>query len=104
MGEKKVVYIAGPIKGVPKYWEAFEEAEEELTAAGYIPLSPSRLPHNLSDGKAMQLCVSMINVADAVYFIPGWSRSVGAQMEMGYCKYINKPHFTKLEELKEVLG
>ena len=39
---KKVIYIAGPITGVPRYWEAFETAEDELTAAGGICRSARR--------------------------------------------------------------
>ena len=35
----KVIYIAGPITGVPKYHEAFEAAEDELSAKGFVPLS-----------------------------------------------------------------
>lgn len=44
---KKVIYIAGPITGVPCYWEAFEDAEDELIALGYIPLSPAHMPSGL---------------------------------------------------------
>lgn len=101
MKEKKVVYIAGPITGVVEYWKAFEDAEDKLEAAGYVPLSPARLPWNLGDDKAMPICLAMINAADAVCFLPGWGRSVGAQLEMAYCKYTDKPHFN-LDELEEV--
>lgn len=104
MERKKVIYIAGPVTGVEKYWEAFEKAEDELTAAGYIPLSPARLPWNLDNGKAMKICIAMIDAADAAFFIPGWSRSVGAQMERAYCKYTEKPAAQTIEALKEVLG
>ena len=52
---KKVIYIAGPITGVPRYWEAFETAEEALTAAGYLPLSPAHMPSGLENEKAMRI-------------------------------------------------
>lgn len=104
MGERKVVYIAGPITGVPNYWEAFEQAEDEIEAAGYVPLTPTRLPSNISNAKAMHVCLAMINVADAVYFLPGWDRSIGAQLEMAHCKYMNKLTVHNVEELREVLG
>lgn len=103
MEQKKVVYIAGPISGVPKYWEAFERAEDELSAAGFIPLSPSRLPWNLSDEKAMQICMAMINAADAVLFLTGSSMSRGACLEYHYCSYMDKPFAFKVDALKEVL-
>lgn len=100
MEEKKVIYIAGPITGVEKYWEAFEKAEDELTAKGYIALTPTRLPYNLGNAKAMKICLAMIDQADAVYFLPGWHMSIGANLEMHYCKYIGKPYCTKIESLE----
>jgi len=100
MKEKKVIYIAGRITGVPKYWEAFEKAEDELTAMGFIVLTPTRLPYNLSNEKAMKICLAMIDQADAVYFLPGWNQSVGANLEMAYCKYTGKPYVTRIEGLE----
>ena len=100
MKEKKVIYIAGRITGVPKYWEAFEKAEDALTAMGFIVLTPTRLPYNLSNEKAMKICLAMIDQADAVYFLPGWNQSVGANLEMTYCKYTGKPHATRIESLE----
>lgn len=104
MGEKKVIYIAGPITGVPRYYEAFEAMEDELSGMGYIPLSPSRLPENISNAKAMQICLAMINAADAVIFLDGWENSNGARLERDYCFYIDKPAFTDPVFMKEVLG
>lgn len=92
MGQKKVVYIAGPITGVDKYWEAFERAEDDLSALGYIPLSPARLPGGLTNAQYMRIDLAMIDSADAVLFLPGFSDSTGAQLEHEYCEYIDKPH------------
>lgn len=100
MEEKKVIYIAGPITGVDKYWEAFEKAEDELTAKGFVVLTPTRLPHNLGNAKAMKICLAMIDQADAVYFLPGWHMSIGANLEMHYCKYTGKPRITSLTTLE----
>ena len=104
MGQKKVIYIAGRITGVPEYWKPFEKAEDELSALGFIPLTPPRLPWNLDNDKAIKICLSMIDAADAVYFLDGWDRSVGAQLEMAYCKYTDKFYTSSLEDLKEVFG
>lgn len=103
MEEKKVIYIVGNIKGVDRYWEAYEKAEDDLTAEGFIPLSPSRLPYNLSDEKMHQLQQAMMIAADAALLLPGWSKSVAGQIETGLCKYLGKPCFHSIEELKEVL-
>lgn len=101
--ERKVIYIAGPITGVEKYWEPFEEAEDELEASGYIPLSPSRLPQGMSNEQYMRICLAMIDTADAALFLPGWMHSDGAVMERRYCRYIGKPNATTIERLKEVM-
>lgn len=104
MGNKKVIYIAGPITGVPHYYRAFEAMEDELSGMGYIPLSPSRLPDGMSNDQYMKICLAMINAADAVIFLNGWENSNGARIERDYCFYINKPTFTDPVFMREVLG
>lgn len=101
---KKVIYIAGPVTGVPEYYKAFEAMEDELSACGYIPLSPSRLPYGMTNAQYMRICLAMIDAADAVIFLPGWERSEGARIERDYCFYTNKATFRELGFLVEVLG
>ena len=101
---KKVIYIAGPITGVKRYWEPFEKAEDVLIALGYIPISPSRLPTGLTEEQYARINFATIDAADAVYFLPGWAHSKGARLEYEYCRYINKTVFENLKRLKEVLG
>lgn len=103
MENKKTVYIAGPITGVKNYWEAFETAEEMVESLGYIALTPSRLPKGMTNAQYMHICLSMIDSADAVLFLPGWDRSPGARLERDYCVYTNKPH-TFMKEYGPMLG
>ncbi len=104
MDRKKVIYISGPITGVPQYYKAFEAMEDELSAIGYIPLSPSRLPQGMTNAQYMKICLSMIDTADAAIFLPGWENSVGARLERDYCFYTDKPAFTDPGFMREVLG
>lgn len=104
MKRKKVIYISGPITGVERYYEAFENMEDELRAIGYIPLSPSRLPQGLTNAQYMQICLSMIDSADAAIFLPGWEDSQGARLERDYCFYTDKPAFIDPGFMREVLG
>lgn len=89
---KKVVFISGPITGVPRYWEAFERAEDMLNGLGYIALTPSRLPTGMDNSQYMRICLAMIDSADAVLFLPGWDHSEGSRLEKRYCENTDKPH------------
>lgn len=104
MEKKKIVYIAGPITGVERYWEAFEKMEDELIALGFIPISPSRLPVGLTDAQYARVNFATIDIADAVIFLPGWAHSKGARLEYEYCGYTNKFICEHVNRLKEVLG
>ena len=100
MAKKKLVYIAGKITGNASYVEQFAEAEAALRYAGFVPLSPAKLPAEIDNATAMPICHAMINAADAVLLLPGWSQSVGAQLELAYCKYIKKPYASKISALE----
>lgn len=104
MERKKVIYIAGPITGVDQYWRAFERAEDELIAHGFIPISPSRLPVGLTEEQYARVNFASIDIADAVLFLPGWDESRGARLEHQYCRYVNKPMFAEASLIRGVLG
>lgn len=91
MLKNKIIYIAGPMTGVDKYWEAFERAEDDLIALGCIPLSPAKNPNGLTNAQYMRINFGMIDCADAVLFLSGHEHSEGAKLEFQYCKYIEKP-------------
>lgn len=100
---KKVIYIAGPCTGVERYWEPFEKAQDALEAAGFIALSPTWQPKGMSNAQYTRICFAMIDSADGVLFLPGFSKSLGASLEFDYCVYTGKPHHIDIMKLKEVL-
>ena len=105
MGEKKVIYIAGPITGVSNYKENFKQYEEYLTRKGYKVLNPTAVfPEGLTNEQYMHSCLNLIDCADAVLFLPGSEDSKGAQCEFHYCRYIGKPRAFGIHHLKEVLS
>lgn len=91
---KKVIYIAGPITGRDKYYEPFERAMDEIQAAGMIPLNPCWQPQGLTRETNMKLALTMLSCADGALFLPGWSYSPGANLEMQFCEDVRKPAVT----------
>lgn len=84
------IYIAGKITGDPDYAEKFSEVADLLTQRGITVLSPAVLPEGMRPGDYMRICFAMIDVADAVFFLPGWTESIGASLERRYCEYVRK--------------
>lgn len=76
-----IIYIAGPITGVPDYHEKFQKARTELNRHDWIVFDPSVLPSGLPWEAYMPICYSMMDASDAIYFLRGWERSRGARLE-----------------------
>ena len=84
------IYIAGKITGDPGYRDKFAAAEIQLGWQGHTVLNPAELPSGMSREDYMRICFAMIDVADAVVFLPDAEESAGARLEMEYCEYIEK--------------
>lgn len=84
------VYLAGKITGDPDYKEKFRKAARVLKKTLGPVMSPAELPEGMSKADYMAICISMINQADVVAFMPGWTASPGASLEHQYCVYTGK--------------
>lgn len=78
------IYIAGKITGHQGYKEEFKIAEDKLKEEGHTVLNPAVLPEGFEQEEYHHVNRSMIDVCEAVYFLPNWIDSKGAHMEMGY--------------------
>ena len=84
------IYIAGKITGDPDYKAKFEAAAEVYKKKGYTVLCPSWMPAGMQPADYMRICFAMIDTADVVAFLPGFSKSPGARLEAEYCFYTDK--------------
>ena len=90
------IYMAGKITGDPNYKMKFRMAAkhiQELYPLAVI-LNPAELPEGMTPADYMRICFAMIDVADAVVFLPDAAESAGARLEMAYCEYIEKEYET----------
>ena len=82
-----IVYIAGPMTGLPDLnYPAFNAAEEALTAAGHAVLNPARNGTIVGSNawqQYMRLSIAQVLQAEAVALLPGWVNSRGATLERG---------------------
>lgn len=100
------VYIAGKITGEPNYKAHFQLGADAMKLEGHTALNPARLPEGMAPADYMKVCFAMIDIADAVAFLPGWHSSRGAGLEYEYCLYIgrqvifleNRPSFLALSK------
>ena len=74
------VYIAGKITGDPGYRDKFAAAEIQLGGKGHTVLNPAELPEGMAKADYMRICFAMIDVADAVIFLPDAAESAGARL------------------------
>ena len=96
---KPIAYIAGKITGDPTYREKFAHAQEVLERRSYIVLNPALLPEGMNPKDYMRICMPMLDTADVVFFLPGWSNSKGAQLKKQYCAYVQKPGYIFEEDV-----
>ena len=90
--EKQKIYIAGPISSrLGTYQAEFSAAAELVDKAGFIPLNPATLPLGLEKADYMRITLAMLDSADMVLLLDGWTQSSGAQLEYGYADYIGEP-------------
>ena len=82
--ERMLVYLSGPISGDPEYKEKFRAAEESLTDDFVTVMNPAKLSDTfpgLSERQYLQLALTLVTYANAVYMMKGWERSKGACIE-----------------------
>ena len=84
------IYISGAITNNPNYKEDFERAEDYLQRE--YPndeiinpaLVNSFLPKSTTYEEYMKMSFCMLDMCEAIFMLKGWSKSCGANRELGY--------------------
>jgi len=70
------------MSGLPDFNRAaFNHAHVFLGSKGHVVLNPALLPDGLTQAEYMDICLSMLRCADAVFMLRGWEKSAGARAE-----------------------
>lgn len=100
----KTCYIAGPMRGYPRYnFDAFDNAAAKLRAEGWNVISPTDLDRQMgfnpdTDSVTQEMLTDMqirdvdaIFKSDAVFVLDGWAMSKGATAEICLAKWRDIP-------------
>lgn len=104
--EHSVVYIAGPMSGLPDFnRESFWIMEHCLKMRGCRVLSPARYEKlDLPYCWYMRMGLNMVISADTVVMLNGWSNSKGANIEHRVATAIENRIFYKDGEKAQLKG
>ena len=82
------VYISGRMAGLPadRVQKHFAEAQEYLTAEGFIVMNPDclRMCPGIDYDDYMAIDLAMLERCDAIYMLEGWVESNGAKKELRF--------------------
>jgi len=100
------IYIAGPMRGYPRYnFDAFDAAAADLASRGWRVISPAEMDRAEGfdpDGPATpeflaaalrRDVLAIVDSADALALLPGWERSTGAQGELALARWKSIPAY-----------
>jgi len=113
----KVIYIAGPYTGTTHDHNSFAEIHANIMHARANAIDVMRLggcialtPHLNAFHMELDFCgdqdfwynadLELLRRCDAVFLVPGWEKSKGANLEKDFAEKNRIPVFTDLEHLR----
>lgn len=99
---KGIVYLSGPISSnLDGCHEEFNAARQLVEKAGYTPVGSDFLPLGLKENDYMRISLSVLEAADTVVALKGWTHSQGAQIEWAYAQRTGKRRLTLAQFCEE---
>lgn len=93
-GVSDIVYVAGPMTGLPDHnYPAFAAAQSRLEAEGYRVRSPHRIGKHecWAWEDYMRRAIAIMIRCDQVYMLQGWETSRGARLEYQIATALGMP-------------
>ena len=84
------IYISGAITSDPGFKAKFGRVARTLTLQGHAVFNPATLPAGLTYDEYMSIDLAMVGVADAIYMLPCWKDSPGANRELKFARELDK--------------
>ena len=99
---KGIVYLVGPISSnLDGYQREFSIVRELVRGAGYTTVDSTFLPLGLKENDYMRISLSVLEAADTVVALKGWTHSQGAQIEWAYAQRTGKRRLTLAQFCEE---
>lgn len=81
-----IIYISGPITGVPDYKERFAAAGQLLLERDITVINPANMDKLLKGreanyGNILKMDMKLLELCDGILMLPGWEHSLGARTE-----------------------
>ena len=97
------IYIAGKITGDKNYKKKFAKAERALKKKGHSVMNPAWLKEygEFAWIDYMGVSGAMQQTCEAVYFLPGWEESKGANIEHRRAMQLGQKVFFSLGDLPQ---
>ena len=99
---KGIVYLVGPISSnLDGYQREFSIVRELVRGAGYTTVDSTFLPLGLKENDYMRISLAVLEAADTVVALKGWTKSQGAQIEWAYAQRTGKRRLTLAQFCEE---
>ena len=96
------IYISGRISGDKEYFQKFADAEAMLRALGWWVLNPAKLDPGMDIRRIMGIDLAQVLGADAVYALPDWHNSEGAEIEVRVALRCGIPVYAEMEAVPDL--